>query len=95
MRGSTPIGLAAIDGVGRWVSLLAVQPGTRGIAGELLSRSLRAWWDERPGEWLGLTVRADNVAAVDQYRRQGFDPWLVVARYARAAYDRSAFAATA
>ena len=33
---------------------------------------------------LGLTVRIDNLSAINLYRRQGFEPWLVLTNWSRA-----------
>ena len=50
----------------------------RGVGSYLLSRSLEEYWQEHPGQPLGLDVDADNVPAIRLYRRQGFAPWLVL-----------------
>ena len=30
-----------------------------------------------------MTVRIDNLTAINLYRRQGFEPWLVLVNHAR------------
>jgi ribosomal protein S18 acetylase RimI-like enzyme len=76
------IGFVHLDPVDRWVYHLGVAEAERGrgVGAYLLSRALADYWSRRPGELLGLSVRADNVPALRLYRAQGFAPWLVLRR---------------
>jgi ribosomal protein S18 acetylase RimI-like enzyme len=76
----TPLALVDIDPSDRWVYHLGVAETERsqGVGGYVLSRALVDYWERKPGEALGLSVRADNVPALRLYRRQGFVPLLVV-----------------
>jgi ribosomal protein S18 acetylase RimI-like enzyme len=76
----TPLALVDIDPSDRWVYHLGVAETERsqGVGGYVLSRALVDYWEQKPGEALGLSVRADNVPALRLYRRQGFVPLLVV-----------------
>jgi ribosomal protein S18 acetylase RimI-like enzyme len=69
-----------IDPSDRWVYHLGVTESERsqGVGAYVLSRALADYWEHRPGEALGLSVRADNLPALRLYRRQGFVPLLVV-----------------
>jgi ribosomal protein S18 acetylase RimI-like enzyme len=69
-----------IDPSDRWIYHLGVTESERsqGVGGFILSRATEDYWKERPGEVLGLSVRADNLPALRLYRRQGFAPLLVV-----------------
>jgi ribosomal protein S18 acetylase RimI-like enzyme len=79
------VGLVAIDPVDRWVYGLAVHETVRGrgYAAAMLSAALHAYWAELPDHELGLTVRIENLAAINLYRRLGFEPWTVVATFSR------------
>jgi GNAT superfamily N-acetyltransferase len=81
--GSSARAIVGIDGTGRWLSLLGSAP--RGaLEATALSAALTQWWDENPRDWLGMTLRSDDLAGIEMYRSLGFDPWMAVARYARA-----------
>lgn len=69
-----------IDPNDRWIYHVGVTESERkrGIGSYLLSRSLEDYWEQHPGDTLGLDVTTDNVAAIRLYRRQGFAPWLVL-----------------
>jgi ribosomal protein S18 acetylase RimI-like enzyme len=69
-----------IDRSDRWIYHLGVTESERshGVGSYVLSRALVDYWEGHPGEGLGLSVRADNLAALRLYRRQGFAPLLVV-----------------
>ena len=80
---SSAVAIVAIDGAGRWVSLVGSSP--RGaLETSALSAALEQWWDDNPREWIGMTLRSDDIAGIERYRTLGFDPWMAVARYARA-----------
>ena len=74
------LAIVNIDPSDRWVYHLGVTESERshGVGAYILSRAIENYWHERPGEVLGLSVRADNVPALRLYRRQGFAPLLVV-----------------
>jgi ribosomal protein S18 acetylase RimI-like enzyme len=78
-----PAGLLTIDPADSWIYLVGVTAGERGrgIGGYLLSRALEDYWQDHPGETLGLSVRADNEPAVRLYRRQGFRPTILLQVY--------------
>ena len=69
-----------IDPSDRWIYHVGVTQNerNRGVGSYLLSRSLQGYWNEHPGQPLGLDVDASNVPAIRLYRRQGFAPWLVL-----------------
>ncbi len=69
-----------IDPSDRWIYHVGVTTSerNRGVGSYLLSRSLADYWEQHPGQSLGLDVDADNVPAIKLYRRQGFAPWLVL-----------------
>ena len=69
-----------IDPSDRWIYHVGVTTSARnrGVGSYLLSRSLVDYWEQHPGQSLGLDVDADNVPAIKLYRRQGFAPWLVL-----------------
>lgn len=69
-----------IDPSDRWIYHVGVTQTerNRGVGSYLLSRSLQGYWQEHPGQPLGLDVDASNVPAIRLYRRQGFAPWLVL-----------------
>jgi ribosomal protein S18 acetylase RimI-like enzyme len=75
----TVLALVDIDPSDRWVYHLGVAEAERsqGVGGYVLSSALTDYWKRRPGEALGLSVRADNLPALRLYRRQGFMPLLV------------------
>jgi GNAT superfamily N-acetyltransferase len=79
------VSIACIDPEDRWVHVLATDAHMRrrGIGGNVLSAALAAWWSEHPETPLGLSVRADSLANLTQYRRLGFEPRIVVARFTR------------
>jgi ribosomal protein S18 acetylase RimI-like enzyme len=74
------LAIVNIDPSDRWVYHLGVTESERshGVGAYILSRAIEDYWEERPGEILGLSVRADNLPALRLYRRQGFAPLLVV-----------------
>jgi ribosomal protein S18 acetylase RimI-like enzyme len=74
------LALVDIDPSDRWIYHLGVAENarSRGLGAFLLSCALEDYWEEHPGESLGLSVAADNVPAIRLYRRQGFAPWLVL-----------------
>jgi len=78
-----PAGLLTIDPADRWIYLVGVTADERGrgVGGYLLSRALEDYWTDRPGEALGLSVRADNEPALRLYRRQGFRPTILLQVY--------------
>ena len=78
--GGNVLAIVDIDPSERWVYHLGVTEPQRsqGVGGYVLSRALVDYWEDRPGEPLGLSVRADNLPALRLYRRQGFVPLLVV-----------------
>lgn len=80
---SRPAGFLTIDPADRWIYLVGVtaEERGRGVGGYLLSRALEDYWRSHPGEALGLSVRADNEAAVRLYRRQGFRPTILLQVY--------------
>lgn len=80
---SRPAGFLTIDPADRWIYLVGVTEGERGrgVGAYLLSRALEDYWRDHPGEALGLSVRADNAAAVRLYRRQGFRPTILLQVY--------------
>jgi ribosomal protein S18 acetylase RimI-like enzyme len=82
-RKGTPLAFVNIDPNDRWAYQIGVvaQERSRGVGNFLLSRVLEEYWAEHPGEVLGLSVEADNVAALRLLRRQGFAPWLVLQPY--------------
>jgi GNAT superfamily N-acetyltransferase len=82
-RKGTPLAFVNIDPNDRWAYQIGVvaQERSRGVGNFLLSRVLEEYWGEHPGEVLGLSVEADNVAALRLLRRQGFAPWLVLQPY--------------
>jgi ribosomal protein S18 acetylase RimI-like enzyme len=77
---ATALALVNIDPSDRWVYHLGVTEAerSRGVGGYILSRALINYWERKPGEALGLSLRADNLPALRLYRRQGFVPLLVV-----------------
>jgi GNAT superfamily N-acetyltransferase len=81
-----PFGTVVVDTRDTWIYGLNVSDAARerGLGAALLSRALSEFWQESPAAWLGMTVRIDNLTAINLYRRQGFEPWLVLANYARA-----------
>jgi ribosomal protein S18 acetylase RimI-like enzyme len=81
-----PFGTVVIDTRDTWVYGLNVSDAARerGLGAALLSQALSRFWEESPGAWLGMTVRIDNLTAINLYRRQGFEPWLVLTNYSRA-----------
>jgi ribosomal protein S18 acetylase RimI-like enzyme len=74
------LAIVNIDPSDRWVYHLGVTESERshGVGSYVLSRAIEDYWEERPGEVLGLSVRSDNLPALRLYRRQGFAPLLVV-----------------
>jgi ribosomal protein S18 acetylase RimI-like enzyme len=82
-RKGAPLAFVNIDPNDRWAYQIGVvaQERSRGVGNFLLSRVLEEYWLEHPGEVLGLSVEADNVAALRLLRRQGFAPWLVLQPY--------------
>jgi ribosomal protein S18 acetylase RimI-like enzyme len=82
-RGGTPLAFVNIDANDRWAYQIGVveEERERGVGNFLLSRVLEAYWAEHPDEVVGLSVEADNVAALKLLRRQGFAPWLVLQPY--------------
>lgn len=74
------LAIVNIDPSDRWVYHLGVTESERshGVGSYVLSRSVQDYWQDHPGEVLGLSVRADNLPALRLYRRQGFAPLLVV-----------------
>jgi ribosomal protein S18 acetylase RimI-like enzyme len=74
------LALVDIDPSDRWVYHLGVTETQRshGVGAYVLSRALVEYWEQKPGEALGLSVSADNLPALRLYRRQGFVPLLVV-----------------
>jgi ribosomal protein S18 acetylase RimI-like enzyme len=74
------LAIVNIDPSDRWVYHLGVTESERshGVGSYVLSQAIEDYWSERPGEVLGLSVRADNLPALRLYRRQGFAPLLVV-----------------
>jgi ribosomal protein S18 acetylase RimI-like enzyme len=78
--GQRGLAIVNIDPSDRWIYHLGVTESERahGVGAYVLSRATEDYWKERPGEVLGLSVRADNVPALRLYRRQGFAPLLVV-----------------
>jgi ribosomal protein S18 acetylase RimI-like enzyme len=82
-RGGSPLAFANIDANDRWAYQIGVveEERARGVGAFLLSRVLEAYWAERPDEVVGLSVEADNVAALKLLQRQGFAPWLVLQPY--------------
>ncbi len=82
-RKGTPLAFVNIDPNDRWAYQIGVvaEERSRGVGNFLLSRVLQEYWTEHPGEVLGLSVEADNVAALRLLRRQGFAPWLVLQPY--------------
>lgn len=82
-RRGTPLAFVNIDPNDRWAYQIGVVAAerSRGVGNFLLSRVLQEYWAEHPGEVLGLSVEADNVAALRLLRRQGFAPWLVLQPY--------------
>jgi GNAT superfamily N-acetyltransferase len=79
-------GILVIDTTEGWVYGLSTLPSARarGFGAALLSRALETFWREQPDRWLGLTVRIDNLTAINLYRRQGFEPWIVLGNWSRA-----------
>jgi ribosomal-protein-alanine N-acetyltransferase len=78
-----PAGLLTIDPGDRWIYHVGVteRERGRGLGGCLLSRALEDYWQDHPGQTLGLSVRADNEPAVRLYRRQGFRPTILLQVY--------------
>jgi len=78
-------GVVVIDTRDTWIYGLNVSDAARerGLGAALLSRALSHFWQERPTAWLGMTVRIDNLTAINLYRRQGFEPWLVLVNHTR------------
>jgi ribosomal protein S18 acetylase RimI-like enzyme len=78
--GGPGLAIVNIDPSDRWVYHLGVTESERshGVGSYVLSRAVQDYWRDRPGEVLGLSVRADNLPALRLYRRQGFAPLLVV-----------------
>ncbi len=76
----TGLAIVNIDPSDRWIYHLGVTESERshGVGSYILSRALADYWERRPGDALGLSVRADNLPALRLYRRQGFAPLLVV-----------------
>jgi ribosomal-protein-alanine N-acetyltransferase len=76
----TGLAIVNIDPSDRWIYHLGVTESERshGVGSYILSRALADYWEGRPGDALGLSVRADNLPALRLYRRQGFAPLLVV-----------------
>jgi ribosomal protein S18 acetylase RimI-like enzyme len=74
------LAIVNIDPSDRWIYHLGVTASERshGVGAFVLSRATEDYWQERPGDVLGLSVRADNLPALRLYRRQGFAPLLVV-----------------
>ena len=74
------LAIVNIDPNDRWIYHLGVTESERshGVGAYILSRATQDYWEQRPGEVLGLSVRADNLPALRLYRRQGFAPLLVV-----------------
>ena len=74
------LAIVNIDPSDRWVYHLGVTESERshGVGAYVLSRAVQDYWQDHPGEVLGLSVRADNLPALRLYRRQGFAPLLVV-----------------
>ncbi len=81
-----PFGSVVVDTRDTWIYGLNVSDAARerGLGAALLSRALSEFWQESPTAWLGMTVRIDNLTAINLYRRQGFEPWLVLVNHARA-----------
>jgi ribosomal protein S18 acetylase RimI-like enzyme len=79
-------GLVVVDTAEQWVYGLTTLPPARerGFGAALLSKAVETFWHEHPEDWLGLTVRIDNLTAINLYRRQGFEPWLVLTNWSRA-----------
>ena len=77
------VGVLNIDPSDRWIYHLGITEDERkeGFGAHLLSRALELYWQNHPGQTLGLDVAADNVPAIRLYRRQGFAPWLVLQTY--------------
>ena len=82
-RAGTPLAFVNIDANDRWAYQIGVvaEERSRGVGNFLLSRVLEDYWREHPDEVVGLSVEADNVAALKLLRRQGFAPWLVLQPY--------------
>ena len=80
-----PFGSVVVDTRDTWIYGLNVSDAARerGLGAALLSRALSEFWQESPTAWLGMTVRIDNLTAINLYRRQGFEPWLVLVNHAR------------
>jgi GNAT superfamily N-acetyltransferase len=80
------LSIACIDPDEQWVRVLATheEARRRGLGAAVLSAALEAWWADRSETPVCLTVRADSLANLTQYRRLGFEPRLVVARFSRA-----------
>jgi ribosomal protein S18 acetylase RimI-like enzyme len=78
--GDEGLAVVSIDPSDRWIYHLGVTASERshGVGSYVLSRALVDYWETRPDEGLGLSVRADNLPALRLYRRQGFAPLLVV-----------------
>jgi ribosomal protein S18 acetylase RimI-like enzyme len=75
-----PLAIVDIDPADRWIYHVGVTESerSRGVGSYVLSRALADHWAEYPGDTLGLSVRADNVAAIRLYRRQGFAPLVIL-----------------
>jgi ribosomal protein S18 acetylase RimI-like enzyme len=82
-RGGEPLAFLHIDANDRWAYQIGVveQERSHGVGRFLLSRALQDYWQEHPGEIVGLSVEADNLPALKLLRRQGFAPWLVLQSY--------------
>jgi ribosomal protein S18 acetylase RimI-like enzyme len=77
-----PVGLLTLDEGDAWIYGVGLRPGDRGrgYAAEMVAAAAEDRWQDSD-EPIGLTVRIDNLAGINLLRRQGFEPWLVLATY--------------
>jgi ribosomal protein S18 acetylase RimI-like enzyme len=76
------VGLLTLDEGDAWIYGVGLKPGARGrgFAAEMVAAAAEDRWQDTD-EPIGLTVRIDNLAGINLLRRQGFEPWLVLATY--------------
>jgi mycothiol synthase len=76
------VGLLTLDEGDAWIYGVGLRPEARGrgFAAEMVAAAAEDRWLDSD-EPIGLTVRIDNLAGINLLRRQGFEPWLVLATY--------------
>jgi ribosomal protein S18 acetylase RimI-like enzyme len=76
------MGLVTLDVGDSWIYGVGLRPEARGrgYAAEMVAAVAEDHW-QVSDDPIGLTVRIDNLAGINLLRRQGFEPWLVLATY--------------